>query len=339
MALYSNNSFFTGDLDGKNLSTMDKLDRTVKSLEERKTNVLDQLNNSNYFLDYIENFYKVNLNSGDATSENVNVFKKLESFASYILACQESIDMDKAEQKTYVFHNQNMQKYLDREKVDVANNESNDNIVDAENIVHALLARPKNSRRQKIQEVKNKDLERDDLTGEILREYKMLLDTINERLSEPQNSKWPLYTKHKFLVKQDMIDVKNMLDGVWGYNIQAKETHVPDLDVFDFTDMETVKYMMQYGKPDLNFNEDMWCVWQDFIKVVKQANLTPQELDIFSKLQNGWQLTEIAEELNIVYERLRQTIVKNIAKKITKVGCKYDAEDIRVKQKIENRKK
>lgn len=338
MAVYSDNAMFFGSLDGKTLNELGKLNTKLKSLEDRKGLVNEIINSTNYFLEYIEKYYKVNITTREATSEDVGVFKRLEAMATYILSCEESILMDKESKKTYVFHNQNMKKYLDREKIDINNSQGKENIVDSENVVHALLAKKKNSRKLKDQFINNKDLEREDFLGSVLRDYQLLLDKINQKLSEDQDSNWATYTRQKYLVNQDMIDAKDMILGVWGYNTDVKESQKPDLDIFDFTDYNTVKFLLSMEKPSLEFNEDMWVVWQDFINTVKESNLTDKEKMIFKCLQDGWKLKDIEAEFNIKYHTLYQTEIPRIIKKIIKVGNKYDAKDQKISKKINNRK-
>ncbi|QIQ66190.1 sigma factor [Enterococcus phage nattely] len=338
MAGYAENTMFFGQIDGKTLNSLGKLDRSVKTLKDRSKQVNDIIDSTNYFVEYLSKYYKVSINANEATSEDVDIFKYLERMATYLLNSDESIALDKAEQKTYIFHNQTMQKYLDREKINVNNSNGQENIVDSENVVHALLAKKQNSRKLKVQTITVEDLKRDDKVGEILREYQLMLNAIDKKLSEPQDKKWAIYTRQKYLVKQDMVDAKDMLLGVWGYNTNFKESHIPDLDIFDFTDFKTVKYLLTFNKPNVSENEDMWCVWQDFIETVKKANLTQEELEIFKCLQDGWKLQEISDEFGIKYHGLYQTTIPRIAKKIMKVGNKYDCTDPKVKEKINNRK-
>ena len=337
---YAGNSFFFGEIDGATLKDLGKLDVSKTSLEDRKKCLSDQLDSTNYFVDYLSQFYKVNINSNEALSEDVDIFKRLEQMATYLLKSDESKAIDQTEKKVYVFHNrrERFSNYMNRESVSMNQNGKSINIVDSDNIVHALMAKKKNSRKPKIQKILPQDLKRKDIVGEVLRDYQVFLDHIERKLHEEQDKNWRKYSRQRYLVQQDMIDAKNMLSGVWGFNISVSESHVPDLNIFDFTDYDTVRYLLDYPCPSVDFEEEMWIVWQDFMETVKKAGLTKEEAKIVCCLQQNWRIQEISDELGIKYASLYQTVIPRIVKKIMKVGNKYDCFDPKVEEKVKRRK-
>lgn len=337
---YSSYNFFTGELDGKHARDFSKMDYTKENLKDRIEFVEDLLNDSDYFVEYFDNHFKVNLTAGDALSEEINVCKILENMANYLLNSEDVRDEDRKNKPVYVFHknNERFEKKINRESFTIKSFEGSFNMVDDENIVHSLEVNKSNSRLPMTQRITSKDLEEDSKCGEVLRDYKIFLDHINRQLKKTPGKSWRYLSNAKAQVQDDMIMTKDFLKGVWGYNIDIKESCVPDLDVLDFTDIDTVRFMMEMEEPDFVFNHDMRIVWNDFNNVVKQSNLNDEESVVFKLLQHQWKMVEISEELNIKYDRLRRTIIPNIAKKITKVGCKYDAEDSRVADKIKKRK-
>lgn len=340
MGGYAENSFFKGDLGNKNLRDFMKMDISKTSLEERKQYLEEIIGDQSYFDEFFEKHFKVNLNSNEALSTEVNVCNVLEKMANYLLNSDESKQMDSDKKNVYVFHkgNERFKKRMDRESFSTVVNGTSMNIVDNPNVVHVLQKKEKNFRIPKKQKITKKDLMRNDKCGEVLREYQKLLDTINKRLVEKRDKMYFRYSVNKATVQQDMIDTKNMLLGVWGYETFVSESHIPDTEIFDFTDFNTVKYLLQMEKPNFSFDLEMWLVWIEFMETVKKANLTEIEAEIVIMLQNQWKIQEISDETDIKYHILYRTVIPRICKKIMKVGNKYDAFDKDVKLKIEKRK-
>lgn len=337
---YSTYNFFTGELDGHSARDFQKLDYSVKNSEDRKEYLEELLNKSDYFNMFFEDHFKVNLTSGDSLSEEINVCKILENMANYLLNSEDVKEEDKKNKPEYVFHksNERFEKKRNRESISVNGENGSFNIVDNENIVHSLLVKKQNNKKPKTQVIKAKDLREDTRCGEILRDYQVFLDHINKNLKEKPDRMWRYYSQAKSQVQDDMIMVKESLKGIWGLRVHIKESSKPDLDVFDFTDMETVKVMIQMEKPSFDFNFDMRIVWNDFMDIVAKANLVEEEQLVLKCLQQQWKIIDISEEFDIKYDRIRRTIIPNIAKKVIKVGCRYDAEDLEIREKIKLRK-
>lgn len=340
MGGYAENSFFQGNLGNKNLKDFMKMDISKTSLEERKQYLNELIGDQAFFDEYFEKHFKVSINSNEALSTEVNVCKVLENMANYLLNSDESKQMDSDEKNVYVFHkgNERFKKRMNRESFSTTVNGAKMNIVDNPNVVHVLQKKEKNFRLPKKQKITKEDLLRDDKCGEVLRDYQKLLDTINKKIVEKRDKMYFKYSINKNTVQQDMIDAKNMLLGVWGYDTFISESHIPDTEIFDFTDFDTVKYLLQMEKPDFSINFEMWLVWTEFIETIKKANLVEQEAEIVVMLQNQWNIQEIANETGIKYHTLYRTTIPRICKKIMKVGNKYDACDYKVKLKIEKRK-
>lgn len=337
---YSSYNFFTGELDGCSSRDFQKLDYSIKNSEDRIEYLENLLKKSEYFNMFFEDHFKVNLTSGDSLSEEINVCKILENMANYILNSEDVKEEDRKNKPEYVFHksNERFEKKINRENISINGENGPFNIVDNENIVHSLQVKKQNSKKPKTQTISAKDLRENTKCGEILRDYQIFLDHINKNLKEKPDRMWRYYSQAKSQVQDDMIMVKESLKGIWGLRVHIKESSKPDLDVFDFTDMETVKMMMQMEEPSFEFNLDMRIIWKDFMDVATKANLVEEEKLVLKCMQQQWKIIEISEEFDIKYDRIRRTIIPNIAKKIIKVGCEYDAEDPKIKEKIKNRK-
>lgn len=341
MGRYSENQFFQGNIDNKNIRDFFKLDSNKKSTQDRIDAVDEILDSSEYFMDFFSDYFKVNVNSGDALSEDLNVCQTLERMANYILSSEEELEHNKKEKPVYVFHKRRdkFEDKMNREKQNSkSENGSIENITENENIVHAVLASSKNSRLPKVQTITKKDLEAQTKTGKILRDYQVFLDLVDEKLKNKPDKKWRYYSNAKGQIKDDMINVKNMLDGVWGFNIDSKDSTVPDMDIFDFTDFNTIRYLLSMKKPSLIENYDDWILWHDFNKTVEKANFTITEKAVLALLQLEYSMVDIARELDIDYNRLRRSTIENMIKKVSKVGDKYDAEDPLIEEKIKKRK-
>ena len=340
MGGYAENSFFQGELANKNLKDFMKMDISKTSLEERQQYLKELIGDQSFFDEFFENHFKVSINANEALSTEVNVCNVLEKMANYLLNSDESKQMDSDEKNVYVFHkgNERFKKRMDRETFSTTVNGATMNVVDNPNVVHVLQKKEKNFRLPKRQKITKEDLLRDDFCGEVLRDYQKLLDTINKKIVEKRDKMYFKYSVNKSTVQQDMIDAKNMILGVWGYDTFISESHIPDTEIFDFTDYNTVKFLLQIEKPDFAINFEMWLVWTEFIETIKKANLTEVEAEIVVMLQNQWKIQEISDETGIAYHNLYQTTIPRICKKIMKVGNKYDACDEKIKLKIEKRK-
>ena len=345
MSGYSTSPFFIAELDGHHIKDFFKMDREKNSLEDRLISVEEKLNKSDFFIDYFDNHFNPHPNKSGALSNEINVCQTLENMANYILNSEEVKEADRKNRPIYSFHksSEKFEKRLGRENLTVNNGSENVNLVEEENVLHTLEVKKTNSRLPKKQKITKEDLEMNNKVGEILRDYQVFLDLIERKLHEPYSSQWRYLSNAKNQVKDDMIHVKDMLMGVYGYNSNISESHIPDLDIFDFTDFETVKFMLTQPKPDLTFNYEMWIIWKDFQDVVEKADLTEYEQFLYKCLSENWKLVDISEALDVDYSKIRRTDIPNVVKKIADVGCKYDAdyEDIAIKlktKKEENKK-
>lgn len=313
------------------LYKLNDLDRSVSSLEDRLKEVNEKLDSTDLYVNYFENQYNPNLTGDMALSEDIPVCKSLEKMANYLLMSDESKQMDKDERNNYVIHK-------DRDKFMKKLNRENSDFMDDENIVHFLI-KQRNDYKPKTQKITAYDINKDTETGRVLREYNNFLININKALQEKPDSRWFMFSRAKSQVKNDMLYVKKMLDGIWGENI--KPISVPkktDYYFIDFTDYKTVEYLIKMEQPDFDFNQELWLVWLEFNDVVKKANLTEEEYFVFYLLQKQWNIKEISEYLNINYDRVKRTVINNIVKKIIKVGDKYSATNLIDKYRILNKK-
>lgn len=345
---------FTGVLNGTDVNELNKkIDYSKTRLKERKEVVEDILNNTDFYEEYFDNYFKTPITSRDALSSDVNVCKSLERIANYLLNSKEVKQEEDAEKVKYVFHTDEnyFRKKVEREhslsQVMTAENEEYE-----ENIIHFLKTSETNHKVKKRQTSDLKNIRVSKVNSEedvekvtqIVNEYQSFVDYITEMLvTKDRSVNRYLLTKTKSELSDDIIFVKDSLLGVWGYNLKnIAESTLPNMDVFDFTNMEhvkgteltfvdnkgketkvRVKGLMYFAPKKLDDSDDFGFVLHDFNETVKKANLTFEEMYILDSIRNGLTQEEIAKELNTYQKRISRTI-DLIAKKIIRVGNKYD---------------
>lgn len=312
------------------------LNRAKTSLQDRLDEVNSKLEPGNIFEDYFDTYYNPNLTKNMDLSENDIACKSLEKMADYLLLSDESKQMDRSSKNEYMIH-KDRQKFIKKINRESFSSE-NGNVVDNENTLHYLV-KQKNDYILKHQKITDEDLKKNTETARVLREYDNFLKHINEKLLEKPDSKWFMYSRAKAQVRDDMVNVKNMLDGVWGQNISPTPSHVEQrYDVIDFTDYETVEFFLSVSEPEFVDNIETWLIWLEFNSTMNKANLTNEEKCVAYLLGKHWNIKEISDFLEIDYNRVRRTVVSNVIKKIIKVGNKYDSFDLKNKYKIANKK-
>lgn len=339
---FSDRKYFDAEIDGVTLKDFRELDRTKTSLADRLEEVESKLESTSFFTEYFDKNFKVNVTGNNPLSDEDAVCLSLENMANYLLACDESKQMDKEQEEKIVIHKDRKKflKKVNRENYSITTDGVRSNITDDDNVVHYFVNNDRNHVLPKHQAIKQSDLNRDDETGRVLREYDKFLKIINKKLLEKPDRNWFLYSRAKGQLQDDMINVKNMLDGVWGYNISSSKSPYNsfDYDIFDFTDRKTIEFLTVMQEPDFELNHEMWLVWLEFNSTVAKADFTEEEKLVLYLMQRQWTFVEIEEYLNIDYRRLTNTVQNNIYKKIERVGNKYDALDLKNKYKLLNKK-
>lgn len=345
MKTYSDKMFFNEKIDGKTIGDFKKLDKSKKTLGERKEILEKKLNSSNFFVEYFDSVYNPNIKSSDALSDSDIVCQTLENMGTYLINCEESKELarlEKEDEGNYKIFTRRLDEYTNRENVSIHDfNGDQKNIVESERIDFAIPTNTSNKVRPKEQKITSKDLNEQSELGSILRDYNTFLNVINNKMKKKIDSQWFLLSKNKSSVMKDMIDAKNMLNGVWGYNINPNISRPKSLgehDYFDFTDRDTIKYLLQIETPDILEDLDMWIVWYEFHKTVSKADLTNEETSVYELLKLGYNFKDIANITDIDYNRVRLNVFNNICKKIERVENRYDANDSKIANKIKERK-
>lgn len=332
------NNIYTSNINGASVSEVffrtNHLDNKVSDLETRKKNVEENLAYKDFFQTYFDEKYNPHLDQDSALSSENNICGMLERMADYLINSEESREMSKQEETAYVFVDEYMQKKIAREHTDIKDHtiegKKNDfelvNIMDSEHV--QIVKRP--SKRNHILEtsisINKEDLLDESEMGDILRDYQLLLDKIDYETFNSKGKKRKL-SLQKFLVKNDMINVKKSYKGILpkASNVPSGQ-HQKDYDYFDFTDFRTVKAFLNI-KGDFYESHNLWLTRIDFDDLVDKAGLTQEEYFVLYQLLEGSRPVDIEKDYGIKATRVRRIIIKNISKKIIALGEHYDADD------------
>ncbi|PHA62881.1 response regulator transcription factor [Bacillus wiedmannii] len=339
---FSTQQSFVGVLDGTDVTTLNKKINYKKTkLEERKQVVEEIVHGTDFYNQYFSSYFKANINAGDSLSHNVNVCKSLERMANYLLNSEEIKKEEDESITQYVFHSdpKYFQKKVERDASLEGMGEALSNgHYDA--VIHFLKREGKNHKVGKDQLIKVEDIERPDELGQILKSYHEFRDYLTEELTK-KKSKHNRYllTKAKGQVDHDMKYIKDYFLRIFGYDLKSfSESTNYDLDVFDFTnelhlkgaiiESESGKPIVAKGllyfQPSIDPNSDFDHILWDLQNTIDKAGLTEEEKFVLEGIRSGWTQEEIAQDLNTYQKKISRTI-DVIARKVSRVGNKYDA--------------
>ena len=310
---------FLASIDGVTANELNRvMDRTLDNYEERKKCIGNTLEGTSFFEEYFTDYYNVNASQNDYLSLENNVCKVLENYASYLL---NSKDIDDEESQQYKF-------YYDESEFMRAINKDIKYDDKGQEVIDFLLANQSNYKKAKDQKITAADLNRNDVVGEVLRDYKSYIDTLD-------NSDMQAYRRNRIKgeVQRDMILAKDALLRVHGYNLRYfSESTKPNLEVFDFVDFNQLKgYSVDgvdphYSKVDgllrMKFNgdfqNDFQCILYDLDILIEKTKLTDRERECLNYFRNGLTNVKIGDIINITSQSVGQSIdsaIKKVNKK------------------------
>lgn len=305
MGTYAPNSVFYGKINGINpTELLQKIDYTKNNLEDRKQ-VVEDLLLSDFYNEYFENYFKVHVTSGDALSEFDNACSSLEKMANYLLNSEE-IKSDKSKVEYKFYTDENAFRNALREEVNL---ESMGNGINQENIIHFLKKEHRNFKKDKRQNISTKDLNRTDLLGEVLRDYKEYLNSVTSELNNYKESNLSRYKLSEISgsIKQDMITSKDQILGVFGYKTNAEESCVIDWYKVDLKNPEHVRALL-YMKPGHRNDQNLQYLIEEFVDKLYKAKPTKLQIEIVKLMRENKGPTEIGTELNISKQRVNKNI-------------------------------
>ena len=306
---------FLASIDGVTANELNRvMDRTLDNYEERKACIEDTLEGTTFFEEYFTDYYNVNASQNDYLSLENNVCKVLENYASYLL---NSKDIDDEETEVYKF-------YYDESEFMRAINKDVKYDDKGQEVIDFLLANQSNYKKAKDQKITAADLNRNDVVGEVLRDYQSYVDLLN-------NSNMQAYRRNRLKgeVQRDMILAKDALLRVHGYNLRYfSESTKPNLELFDFADFNQLKgYTVDgvdphYSKVDgllrMKFNgdfqNDFQCILYDLDILIEKTKLTDREKECLNYFRNGLTNTKIGDIIGIAESTTRENIDRAIKK-------------------------
>ena len=310
---------FLASIDGVTANELNRvMDRTLDNYEERKACIENTLEGTSFFEEYFTDYYNVNASQNDYLSLENNVCKVLENYASYLL---NSKDIDDEETEVYKFYYDESE-FMRAINKDVKYDDKGPEVIDF------LLANQSNYKKAKDQKITAADLNRNDVVGEVLRDYQSYIDLLN-------NSNMQAYRRNRLKgeVQRDMILSKDALLRVHGYNLRYfSESTKPNLEVFDFVDFNQLKgYSVDgvdphYSKVDgllrMKFNgdfqNDFQCILYDLDILIEKTKLTDRERECLNYFRNGLTNVKIGDIINITSQSVGQSIdsaIKKVNKK------------------------
>lgn len=320
MAFQSHRTRFKGDLAGIKQEKIAELDYTRENIKER----LEYINKKysyvrNYHEEYTSDYYKVNVNTDDNLSSDINIFKSIERDGSYLL---NSLDQPRDKQHKY--------NILTQEEFDriIKKEEKGDITDDAyKNILKPAF---KNDYIGMDLKITKKDLEEDSETGEVLRQYNKVKTHLNEeniKLKNGQGSYLNVYqiTLLSGTINCDMLDTKKMLNGIM--NPAKKLGDIgskPDFNSIKYSNPAHVKAIITSIRFEgLQPNSELSHLAHDIDRAIKELHkngkLDDLDLEIVDCLNSGMSERATAEELG----KGKTTIQQRISKICERVALFY----------------
>lgn len=320
MAFQSHRTRFKGDLAGIEQEKIVELDYERENSKER----LDYINKkysyvSRYHEEYTSEYYKVNVNTDDNLSADINVFKAIERDGSYLL---NSLDIPRDSQYKYNLLTQEEfdKKLNDEKKVDLF----------SEELIDVLKPSFKNDYVNMDLKIESKDLLEDSEMGEILRDYDAIKSHLKEEMQKikMKQGSYLNVAKAKMIlgtINCDMLDVKRSYKGITRPSTKLGDIgSAPDYDSIDYSNHAHVKAIIcnvRFGElqPDSMLSHLAYDIEKAIKTLHASGKLDDLDLEIVDCLNSGYSERRTADELN----KGKTTIQQRIGKICRRVALYY----------------
>lgn len=268
---------FYGEFDGEDVDSLRKKFNYNRTTKQARLNVIDEmLNDTDFFLDYFEHSFKVNINTGEALSEDNDVCKLVQSMTNYLLNCDEEKDFRKTErdEANYIVDMLYFSKKIDKEDERNGFHENGE--------VKSTIRHETNVKKVAPFSVNGKDLKEDSVCGEILREYHSYYKDMKQ-LSQTPNRRY-VATRQMGLIKEDMLYTKLGLKKCFGEQFNPQEMGNKEaIDLIDFGEQLHVRRLISSFNFDghITFENEMSLLYYDFEQLVLEMSAK----DLFTSLQ------------------------------------------------------
>lgn len=311
MAFQSHRTRFKGDLAGIEQEKISELDYKKENIAER----LNYINKKysyvrNYHEEYTSEYYKVNVNSDDNLSADINIFKAIERDGNYLL---NSLDVPRDSQHKYNLLTQEEfdKKLKDEKKVDLY----------SEELVDILKPSFKNDYTNMDLKISSKDLLEDSEMGEILRDYDAIKSHLKEEIQKIKlkQGSYLNVAKVKMIlgtINCDMLDVKRSYKGITRPSTKLGDIgSAPDYHSINYTNPAHVKEIIckvRFG--EIEPNSMLSHIAYDIEKAIKtlyqSGKLDDLDMEIVDCLNSGYSERRTADELNKGKTTIQQRINK-----------------------------
>lgn len=320
MAFQSHRTRFKGDLAGINQEKISELDYTRENIEER----LDYIKMKysyvrNYHEEYTTEYYKVNVNSDDNLSADINIFKAIEKDGNYLL---NSLDIPRDSQHKYNLLTQEEfdKKLKDEKKLDLF----------ADDLVDVLKPNLKNEFTNMDLKITQKDLNEDSEMGEILREYDAVKTHLKEEIKKIKckQGSYLNVSKAKMIlgtINCDMLDVKKSYKGITRPSTKLGDIgSAPDYDSIKYSNPAHIKAIIssvRFGdiEPDSMLSHMAYDIEKAIKILYAKGKLDELDLEIVDCLNSGYSERRTADEL----KKGKTTIQQRINKICRRVALYY----------------
>ncbi len=320
MAFQSHRTRFKGDLAGIQQEKIAELDYTKEKIEER----LDYINKKysyvrKYHEEYTSEYYKVNVNTDDNLSSDINVFKALERDGNYLL---NSLDIPRDSQYKYNLLTQEEfdKKIKDEQKMDLF----------SEDLVDVLKPSFSNEFTNMDLRITSKDLMEDSEMGEVLRDYEAVKSHLKDemrKIKAKQGSYLNVSKARMILgtINCDMLDVKKSYKGITRPSTKLGDIgSAPDYDAIKYSNPAHVKAIIsniRFGdiEPDSMLSHMAYDIEKAIKSLYSNGKLDDLDLEIVDCLNSGYSERRTAEELN----KGKTTIQQRISKVCRRVALYY----------------
>lgn len=311
MAFQSHRTRFKGNLAGIEQEKISELDYKKENIAER----LDYINKKysyvrNYHEEYTSEYYKVNVNSDDNLSADINIFKAIERDGNYLL---NSLDVPRDSQHKYNLLTQEEfdKKLKDEKKADLY----------SEELIDVLKPSFKNDYTNMDLKISSKDLLEDSEMGEILRDYDAIKSHLKEEMQKIKlkQGSYLNVAKVKMIlgtINCDMLDVKRSYKGITRPSTKLGDIgSAPDYYSIKYTNPAHVKEIIckvRFG--DIEPNSMLSHIAYDIEKAIKTlyqgGKLDDLDMEIVDCLNSGYSERRTADELNKGKTTIQQRINK-----------------------------
>lgn len=291
-----------------------KIDYTIQSMEERKK-IADDILSDPFIIDYLSDYTGI-LTSDKGLAESDAVFSFIDRVSNYILNSEECREDNKNTEYKIYYDENAFNKALQKEvNIDGMGTDG-----DNDNIIHFLKNENRNFKKSKTQVVNKKDIT-DERLSDVLEPYDEFLKIVTDELKGNTDTKLSRFQLSRISgsVKQDMIDSKESLLGVFGYNSKPSESTTIDWDMLDFSNHKHVRALL-YLKPSHRNDEELMYIVQDFDEKLKNCKLSKDQWEVITMLRHNIKPADIARQLEVDRRNVDKKIKSIVSKFVRKYG-------------------